>query len=223
MSHHANKLCYLLLIVIIASCHHEPSSDELRQMREEALQVSMSAVGQEEYWRIYNAMNDSVKVWADNHLWIYKYFNRDSIDYGVEYRIDSLLCFNKQRNMCFTGILRQLTDKDDNSDSIWHLFGIKINGQWYFINGAALILPREYYQKEIHTPLSFEKLKELAMKYLYINYLHKEKNGKMEINEGFFERYYKYDAYNNSVTTEAKRDSSWIKACKDNWKQKNKR
>ena len=223
MLHHVNKLYCLLLIVIIAGCHREPSSDELRQKREEALQISISTIGQDEYWKVYNAMNDSVKVWAENELWFYKYFNRDSIDYGVEYQIDSLLCFNTQKNMCLTGILRQSTSQDTQMDGIWHFFGIKIDDQWYFSDGAALILPRESYQKEIHTPLSFEKLKELAMKHLYINYLRKGKDGKMEINEAFFDYYNKYDAYSNPVTTEAERDSSWIKACKDNWKQKNKR
>ena len=163
-------------------------------------------------------MNDSVKVWAENELWLYKYFNRDSVDFGVEYQIDSLICFNAKKNMCFTGILRQMTDKEEVMDSIWEFFGIKIKGQWYFFSGASLGLPREYYQKNIHTPLSFEKLKELAMRHLYYNYIRRSK-----INDAFFEPYYKYDADNIPCTNKAKRESSWLKQCGENWSLKNKR
>lgn len=224
MSHHVNKLCcILLLIVITVSCRWELSSDQLKQMREKSYQVSINAVGPENYWAIYNAMNDSVKAWAENELGLFRYFNRDSVDYGVEYRIDSLLCFNAQKNMCFTGILRQMTYEDENSDSIWHFFGIKINNQWYFFGGATLILPRDFYQKEDQPPLSFEKLKELAMKHLYQGYIHRSKDGSWEINDAFFNRYYKYNANNTLVTTEAARDSSWLEACRENWSKGNKK
>ena len=218
MSHHVNKLYWILLLVMVSSCYPEPSSKDLRQRREKAYQVSISIIGQKEYWNIYNAMNDSVKAWAENELQFYEYFNRDSVDFGVEYQIDSLICFNAEKNMCFTGILRQITDKEAVMDDISHFFGIKINEKWYFFDGETLILPREYYQKNIHTPLSFEKLKELAMRHLYYNYIRRSK-----INDAFFEPYYKYDADNIPCTNKAKRESSWLKQCGENWSLKNKR
>lgn len=224
MSHHVNKLCcMLLLIVIVISCRWELTPKQLRNLREKSFQVSINAIGYDEYWSIYNAMNDSIKVWANHGLWLYGYFNRDSVDYGVNYQIDSLLCFNERKDMCFTGILRQMTDKDANSDSIWEFFGIKINGKWYFSGGAAMILPRDFYQKEDYPPLSFEKLKELAMKHLYNGYARKSKEGEWYINDAFFNRYYEYDAYNSKVTSKAARDSSWLKACRENWSERNKR
>lgn len=224
MLHHVNKLCcILLLIVIVTSCRWELSSDELRQKRKDSYQVSVSAVGYDNYWTIYNAMNDSVKVWAKNELGLYKYFNNDSIKYGITYQIDSLLCFNIQKNMCFTAILRRHIDEEEVMDSIWHFFGIKINNQWYFFDGASLGLPREYYQEDIHVPLSFEKLKELAMKHLYQGYIHRSKDGSWEINDAFFNEYYKYDAFSNPIRTDAERDSSWLKACRKNWSKGNKK
>ena len=223
MSHRASKLyCMLLLIVAVIGCNWELNTKQLMKMREKSYQESINIIGYDEYWSIYNAMNDSVKMWAKNELGLYKYFNRDSIDYGVNYQIDSLLCFNIQKNMCFTGVLRQLTDKDSNSDSVWEFFGIKINYKWYFFGGAAMILPRDFYQKEDYPPLSFEKLKELAMKHLYQGYARKSKDGEWYINDAFFNRYYEYDAYNSRVTSEAARDSSWLRECRRNWSKRNK-
>lgn len=222
MLHHVNKLYCILLIVVVVSCNRELSSEQLRQMRERAYHVSINTVGSDSYWTIYKAMNDSVKVWAENELGFYRYLNRDSIDYGAQFQIDSLLCFNVEKNMCFTAILRQMTEKDAPSDDIWHFFGIKINGQWYFFRGATLILPRDFYQKENYPPLSFDKLKELAMKHLFQTYLRKSQDGEWVINDAFFNDYYKYDAVNRPVTTEAERDSSWLRACERNWSRRNK-
>ena len=221
MTHHVNKLYCILLIVVMVSCNRELSSEQLRQMRERAYRVSINTVGSDSYWAIYNAMNDSVKVWTENNLGLYKYFD-SSMTYGVEYQIDSLLCFNLQKNMCFTGILRRHIESDEVIDSIWHFFGIKINGQWYFFDGASLGLPREFYQEDLHTPLSFDKLKELAMKHLFQTYLRKSQDGEWVINDAFFNDYYKYDAVNRPVTTEAERDSSWLRACERNWSRRNK-
>lgn len=168
-------------------------------------------------------MNDSIKVWAKNELWLYKYFNRDSVDYGTNYQVDSLLCFNAQGDMCFTGVFAQTTYEDATQDDIWQFFGIKIKDQWYFFDGASLVLLREYYQKDTHNPLSFEKMKELAMRHMYWWYIHKSKKGEWEINENFFNEYYEYDGYSNRVYTKAQRDSSWLKKSGDKWSKRNKR
>lgn len=224
MLQHVNKLCSILLLIIItASCRWELSSEQLRQMRENAYQVSVNTIGYDDYWSIYDAMNDSIKVWIDNELGLYKYYNRTAEEYGVKYQIDSLLCFNEQRNMCLTSVLRQMQGQTSNSDGIWYFFGIRIKGQWYFFGGAEMILPRDFYQKEDYPPLSFEKLKELAMEHLYQGYARKSKEGEWYINDAFFNRYYEYDAYNSKVTSKAARDSSWLKACRENWSERNKR
>lgn len=224
MLHHVNKLCsILLLIVITASCRWELSSEQLRQWREKAYQVSINNIGYDEYWSIYNAMNDSVETWAENELEFFKYFNRDSIDYGINYRIDSLLCFNEQNNMCFTGILRQSTDEDGNSDDIWEFYGIKINNKWHFTSGASMTLFRNFYQKEDQPPLSFEKLKELAMEHLYWGYVRKSKGGEWQINNVFFDFFYPCDIYGRRVMSESARDSRWLKASREIWNKRNKR
>lgn len=223
MSHHVNKLCSILLLAIItASCRFELSSEQISKMRERAYQVSVNTMGYDDYWAIYDAMNDSVKVWVDNELGLYKYFNRAPNEYGVKYQIDSLLCFNEQRNMCFTSILRQMQSPTSNSDGIWHFFGIRIKEKWYFFDGAELILPRDIYQKDDYPPLSFEKLKELAMKHLYYGYIRKSKDGEWYINETFFNEYYLFDARNNPINTKAERDSSWLMESRRKWSKHNK-
>jgi hypothetical protein len=65
---------------------------------------------------------------------------------------------------------------------------VKIKGNWYFFRGEGMVLPREYYQKDIHRPLSFEKMKQIATFNIYRHYLKKNKQGEWEINERFFDR-----------------------------------
>jgi hypothetical protein len=49
-----------------------------------------------------------------------------------------------------------------------------------------MVVPREHYQSEIYTPLSFEKLHELAMKNIFRGYLKKNSKDEWEINDAFF-------------------------------------
>jgi hypothetical protein len=49
-----------------------------------------------------------------------------------------------------------------------------------------MVIPREHYQSDIHTPLSFKKLHELAMKEIFRGYLKKNSNDEWEINDAFF-------------------------------------
>ena len=55
-----------------------------------------------------------------------------------------------------------------------------------FQGGGTMVILREHYQKDIHTPVSFEKLHELAMNNMFRGYVKKNNYGVWEINEAFF-------------------------------------
>jgi hypothetical protein len=102
--------------------------------------------------------------------------------------VDSILCVNKSGNKLITSILLKQLLKDGVQDDIEYFYGVKVQGEWYFFADATLVLPREYYQKDIHTPLSFEKLRQIATWNIYRSYFKKNKQGEWEVNERFFER-----------------------------------
>ncbi len=83
-----------------------------------------------------------------------------------------------------------------------------------------MVLPREYYQKNIHTPLSFEKLKQIATFNIYKYYLEKNKKEDWVIRERFFRNLEDYDAYSYPFTTQEAYDESWLKLAKENWVKK---
>jgi len=111
--------------------------------------------------------------------------------------------------------------KNQDADGITYFYGIKISGGWYFFAGPYLVLPRIGYQKDLHTPLSFTKLHEIAMDTVFKGYLKKNKEtGEWEINDAFFARFYERDAYNFPFTTQEAWDESWLRLMRENWKHR---
>ena len=49
-----------------------------------------------------------------------------------------------------------------------------------------MVVPREHYQSDIYTPVSFEKLHEIAIRNSFRGYLKKNEDGEWEINDAFF-------------------------------------
>ncbi len=49
-----------------------------------------------------------------------------------------------------------------------------------------MVVPREHYQSDIYTPVSFEKLHEIAMINIFRGYLKKNEDGEWKINDAFF-------------------------------------
>ena len=215
MLHRENKNLLLLLLcsVCLFSC-----ADKSTKLQEEWLlykNYSFQLASQELYEQVFQEANDSVNNWLSHNLSLYAYEKNN------DWRIDSLLCFNRQMNMCImTLMVRDTLYKPANSDGISHFYGIKMRNTWYFFRGSHMVVPRENHQKDIRKPLSFEKLKQIATKNIYRGYLKKGKNGKWEINEQFFSRFYERDAYNYPFTTQEAWEESWLKACRSNWSKK---
>lgn len=211
MLHHTNNFFALVIVLIFISCNNEQK--ELKEKRNQSINESVSIVGYDSYYDVYNKANDSIKTWSENHLASYLGKRLNS------WQLDSLICFNHNADKCVMAILTRATFFNDAvMDNINIFNGVKIKNDWYFFSGGSLILPRKNYQKDIHIPLSFEKLKELSMKHIFRTYLNKGVGGELEINEKFFNDMIS-GAWCSDCTTQQEWDSVYLEVVKRNWEK----
>ena len=171
------KLKNILLIIVFhfVSCNTNNISEVL------FLEKSKEVISENGYKEIYNSMSDTLKKWCINKL--------PSVlgERMWGYYLDSLVCFNSQKNRLITSILVPCKDKKCVQDEIKFLFGEKIHGLWYLFRGPSITIPREMVSNHpIHQPLSYQQLHQIALKEVYGGYL--TKNG--EINEAWFTSYF---------------------------------
>jgi hypothetical protein len=180
-----NKLIYYFIICVflIGSCskYKTYNEQEIHTIRKACITKSISIIGEIDYYKVFAAINDSINAWRRNHIGYYQYMGESKA-----YLIDSILCFNTKGNKLVVAILQKQLLENGVQDDIWYFYGIKTRAKWYFFEGSELTLPREYYQKDIHTPLTFDKLKQIATSNIYKGYLKKNKKGEWEINDDFF-------------------------------------
>jgi hypothetical protein len=215
-----NKILLIVLLCLsFVACKRYVKYDikEIYNIRIEAMDMSKSVIGNNEYNNIYNNVKDSINNWIENQIDYIKYYNDER-----EWLLDSIMCINSDSNKLITAVLKRSMYNDSNADFIDYFYGVKIKGKWYFFRGAGMVLPREYYQKDIHTPLSFEKLKQIATYNIYRRYLIKNKQGEWKVNEKFFENLSKYDAYSRPFATQDTYDESWLMLMKENWNKRDK-
>lgn len=164
-----DKIIAVLLVLIFVSCTNEKKENKLKE-------VSLSLVGEGEYFKIYKNLSDSVNLWALNKVGIY---SSDTANY--DFQIDSLLCFNSNITRFISCLLLRI--KDSPSDGLRFFYGEKINNKWYFFTGASIVIPRRMVPNhDVKIPLSYAELHEIALQEVYSPYL--MENG--EINENWF-------------------------------------
>jgi hypothetical protein len=181
MLHRRNKL-FILLFITSCNRYKKYNEKEITEIRDRVLAMSKEIISHPEYLRIYSLANDSISNWQQNQLGLWKYYGNIT-----DYRLDSIFCFNSIGNKIIFSILIRNLHEEGVQDDIEYFYGVEIKKQWFFFCGPSLTIPREYYQEDIHTPLSFEKLKQIATYNIYRRYLIKNKQGDWEINERFFE------------------------------------
>jgi hypothetical protein len=186
MLHQGTKLLVILLfITAVVSCSRYKKYDakEINRIRNNAISMSKSLLGEDEYNLIYNNMIDSINNWMNNGLGKYAYWNS-----AIKYQLDSVLCVNKERDKILTSVLLPYVKKGGVSDEIRYFYAVKVKGTWYFFDGATIVVSRGYYQENIHQPVSDEVLRQIATSNIYRSYLKKNAQGEWEINERIFER-----------------------------------
>ena len=219
MLHHGNKIGYLsilILLLLFASCNKFKKFDakEIETIRFNSQNYSQSIIGDHNYWQLYSQMNDTIRSWVNHGIGNYVYW-----DTLINYQIDSVFCINNAKDKIIASVMLPYIGEGGNSDDIIYFYGVKIYGQWYFFIGPAMVLPRERYQQDIHSPLSFDKLKQIATWHIYRHYLKPNQQGEWVINEQFFASLDNYDAYNFRFTTQESWDESWLKLAGENWQK----
>jgi hypothetical protein len=99
-----------------------------------------------------------------------------------DWQLDSVFIFNVDSTRVYTTLNQKSRHKDDNSDGIIEQIGAKINGQWYFYDGAYRVVPREAYQDSVYAPLTFEELSYVSHKGAMAGLLRRNKAGAIEVN-----------------------------------------
>jgi hypothetical protein len=92
-------------------------------------------------------------------------------------------------------------------DDIQYLYGEKIDDKWYFFTGPTLSVPRSMIKNhDVHKPLSFEQLHQIALKEIYSGYL----TQKGEINEDWFTSHFEDAGWGKFEEQNASQDW-WLK------------
>jgi hypothetical protein len=183
------KVILFLTVLFLFSCSLT-ETDKTHKFKNK----SLSIIGKNEYTKIYNQASDSIVIWSTNNLSYYQY-----LGVSKKYLLDSLLCFNKAADRFITCILMQQQLKEGVADDIDFFYGEKINNKWYFFKGANVFLPRSAYNKDIHTPMIFPQLHEIALTEVYSGYL--KSNG--EINEEWFTSHFENVGFCSECKTRA--------------------
>jgi hypothetical protein len=202
-------LFFIFYFLFFISCN---DGKKIQKQRELYFAESTKVIGIDEYYRVYDQANDSINIWVKNNIDGYKMQK-----YSLEWKIDSLICFNKEVNKCIMSIMNQESETVNNS--INYFYGIKINEHWYFFRGPTLYTFSENYDLPPATPLSFEKLKEIATTHIYRGYLKKGKKGQWEINEDFFHDLTSV-AWCTDCVTQEDWDRTYLSIIRENWQRR---
>jgi hypothetical protein len=200
---------------MISSCNRVVrfNEREVASIRKRTILSSQEVLGKEAYFEIYQMANDSIDSWIENELQRWRHFGGTT-----DFQLDSVFCANRAGDrIFFTVLLRHLRD-GAVQDGISYFYGVKIRNTWYFFRSAHLVLPREFYQKDRHTPLSFEKLKHIATSNIYRHYLTKNRRGKWEINDNFF-RDFTSVAWCVDCVTQEDWDEAYMRQIYENWER----
>lgn len=181
MSHHVKKVLLLILYLLSFSCENKQKKEKKIKDFGQYIRISENIIGKREYTLVYNIALDSINSWINNKIGSWQY---EKIGYSIE--IDSLLCFNKERDKLVTALLAKTLDKNYSVDGVHFFYGVKIKDKWCFFKGPSISIPRNGYQKDIHTPLSFSKLHTIAIEELFSGYLKIDEKGQWQVNDEFF-------------------------------------
>ena len=133
------------------------------------------------YKNIYEQANMTLKNWIKDTLEIseqYAYY---------QYQIDSAFVFNKDSTRLYTTInIRDTINKNAKGESSNELYGAKVGGKWYFMDGAGLWIPKNWYQDSLYAPMTFSEISYVAHTNFIQNRLFKKADGTYECNDVLF-------------------------------------
>jgi len=171
---------------------------------------------------LYKILNDSIEYYKHEKLVSFLNIYKETwiID-TIEYlQIDSLLCVNSKGDKVITTMNYSMGKcKDCAMDMVTKILGKKINGKWYFFQGANLVVPRDMYGKDAMHPLSFHELSQIARTEFLSGALVKGKNGKYVVDDNWVDEHF-YNLGWGRFKDTAKYDSVHWFYITDKWKHK---
>ena len=174
----------ITLLCLLYAC--ENKREDTSEKRLLCKQITIQQAGYSQYLNIFNAANDSLKSWTDQHLASYALYE----EYG--WYLDSLVCFNTNVDRCVIALSYQLPSSSDH-DGMECLYGAKIKNKWYFFRGGGQFhLSREFYvsKDSLQYPLSFKHLNDIAVDEIYRGYIKQNDAGQWEVNDAFFTHHF---------------------------------
>ena len=166
---------------------------------------------------IHQALNDSLKKWIESNLSITSYYST------YENNFDSVIIFNSDSTRFSSTInSKNIGYKTANSDGVDEIGGSLIKGKWYFyIYGSSHVIPRDYYQDSVYSPLSFDELSYIAHTTVLHKGIKKDKNGNILPNDEFVNRYFnKWDTGCDQCETKEDFDSLVLEMSASKYKDK---
>lgn len=162
------KLCLMVFLFALFSCESRKN--------EESLILKLDSISNSSECIIVRQMAlDTLFSWSRSHL---KSAPGNINSYGKSWKLDRTVAINDIKNKVVLAVLYSNNDMHQATmDAISFFYGVKITNKWYYFFGPIIHLPRKYYQKDIHTPLSFEILHQIAMKEVFSGYLKKKNKG----------------------------------------------
>ncbi len=184
MLHQDNKyvvfcvLCFVLCVLCFTSCTNKGEINKKTRLL--CYEKSYESIRNKEvYMNIYDESIDSIKEFSKHNLNTFAVLN------DGKWQMDSLLCFSKKGDKLISLIIVQ-GEAYKLNNSLIYLYGVKVRDRWHFFAGPTVFLFSERYGLPPETPLSFEKMEEIATANIYKRYLKKNKKGEWEINDDFF-------------------------------------
>ncbi|MTK54372.1 hypothetical protein [Paludibacter sp.] len=222
------KIVFILSVIFFAGCNQKESNNKYHVISK----YYKSSISK----KIWQLANDSIKSWKKSNLQSWKYDPSKG-----ENVLDTTVCVNNNGNKAVMAILSHDFSPNAKLEAIGFFYGFKIKEEWYFFTGATCYLPRKNYTKDIHTPLSFAELHEIAMKEVFSGYLVEKKTKKdmgwwknifapeysysYEINDKWFDDHFKtsWGYYKNdkfiTPSTQREWDSLYIDKALSVWRK----
>lgn len=194
----------IVTIFCLASCVNNGGENSGSTMKE----ASTKIIGLNSYNNLIATMNDSVSTWKLNRLSRYIEEKDKS-----EYRIDSLLCLNKEGNRIITCLLGKSFLKPKPTGGITFFYGEKINSKWFFFSGDHIFVPHEMRSVKDGNSFSYEELHLIALKEVYQGYL----NSKGEINEEWFIGHFENGGWCSKCKTAEDFKNAKLEGVRNNW------
>ncbi|HMT00287.1 MAG TPA: hypothetical protein PKA12_16155 [Saprospiraceae bacterium] len=131
---------------------------------------------------------------------------------GNEYRIDSFIAFNSERNKLFTTLNTKNMNINSYSDLVQNLYGVKIDNKWLLFFSYNLIAQREGYKKDVSKVFTWDELSYVAREQMFPQFIGFDENSNIIISDNAFIKHVKADVIGGSrVSPEGSEDEKFLR------------